>query len=39
VARTPTKKYLRTKILSQVSAKPTDSPFKKGFMNVKDDFF
>jgi hypothetical protein len=32
-------KYLRTKTLSQVSANPTDSPFCKGLMRVKDDFF
>jgi hypothetical protein len=33
------KKYLHSKTLSQVSAKPTDSPFWKGLMYVKDDFF
>jgi hypothetical protein len=32
-------KYLRTKTLSQVTTKPTDSPFWKGLMGVKDDFF
>ena len=32
-------KYLSDKSLSQVSAKPTDSPFWKGLMKVKDDFF
>jgi hypothetical protein len=32
-------KYLKTKTLSQVSAKPTDSPFWKGLMNVKEEFF
>jgi hypothetical protein len=32
-------KYLKTKTLSQVSAKPTDSPFWKGLMNVEDEFF
>jgi hypothetical protein len=32
-------KYLRLKILSEVQAKPTDSPFWKGLMRVKDDFF
>lgn len=32
-------KYLKTKTLSQVTAKPTDSPFWKGLMNVKDEFF
>jgi hypothetical protein len=32
-------KYLKSKTLSQVSAKLMDSPFWKGLMNVKDDFF
>jgi hypothetical protein len=32
------KKYLHSKTLSQVSAKPNDSPFWKGLMNVKEDF-
>jgi hypothetical protein len=32
-------KYLHSKTLSQVSAKPTDSPFWKGLMCVKEDFF
>ena len=32
-------KYLKDKTLSQVEAKPTDSPFWKGLMKVKDDFF
>jgi hypothetical protein len=32
-------KYLGSKTLSQVQAKPTDSPFWKGIMRVKDDFF
>jgi hypothetical protein len=32
-------KYLRTKALSQMTTKPTDSPFWKGLMGVKDDFF
>jgi hypothetical protein len=32
-------KYLRQKTLSEVQAKPTDSPFWKGLMRVKDDFF
>jgi hypothetical protein len=32
-------KYLRTQTLSQVTAKPTDSPFWKGLMGVKDEFF
>jgi hypothetical protein len=31
-------KYLRQKTLSEVKAKPTDSPFWKGLMGVKDDF-
>ena len=32
-------KYLNNKTLSQVEAKPTDSPFWKGLMKVKDEFF
>jgi hypothetical protein len=32
-------KYLKNKTLSQVTAKPTDSPFWKGLMGVKEDFF
>jgi len=32
-------KYLSNKTLSQVGAKPTDSPFWKSLMRVKDDFF
>ena len=32
-------KYLRGKTLSQVSTKPTDSPFWKGILSVKRDFF
>jgi hypothetical protein len=32
-------KYLKNKTLSQVTAKPTDSPFWKGLMGGKDDFF
>uniref|UniRef100_A0A453T444 Reverse transcriptase zinc-binding domain-containing protein n=1 Tax=Aegilops tauschii subsp. strangulata TaxID=200361 RepID=A0A453T444_AEGTS len=28
-------KYLHSKTLSQVTARPTDSPFWKGLMNVK----
>jgi hypothetical protein len=32
-------KYLNNKTLSQVEAKPTDSPFWKGLMRVKNDFF
>jgi hypothetical protein len=33
------KKYLYNKTLSQVTARTTDSPFWKGLMRVKDDFF
>ena len=32
------KKYLTHKTLSQVTSNPTDSPFWKGLMAVKDDF-
>jgi hypothetical protein len=32
-------KYLSQKTLAEVAAKPTDSPFWKGLMNVKDEFF
>jgi hypothetical protein len=32
-------KYLKNTTLSQVTTKPTDSPFWKGLMGVKDDFF
>jgi hypothetical protein len=32
-------KYLHSKTLAQVEAKPTDSPFWKGLMKVKSDFF
>jgi hypothetical protein len=32
-------KYLSQKTLSQVQAKPSDSPFWNGLMHVKDDFF
>ena len=32
-------KYLGDKSLSQVQVKPLDSPFWKGIMKVKDDFF
>jgi hypothetical protein len=32
-------KYLHSKTLSQVTAKPTDSPFRKGLMKVKEEFF
>jgi hypothetical protein len=34
-----TNKYIRCKTLSQVQAKPTDSPFWKEIMGVKDNFF
>ena len=34
-----TNKYLSDKTLSQVQVKPIDSPFQKGLMGVKDDFF
>ena len=32
-------KYLYSKSLSQVLAKPSDSPFWKGLMRVKEEFF
>jgi uncharacterized protein Usg len=32
-------KYLRQKTLSEVQARPTDSPFWKGLMGVKHEFF
>ena len=32
-------KYLQSRSLSQVTARPFDSPFWKGLMKVKDDFF
>ena len=32
-------KYLGDKMLSQVQVKPLDSPFWKGIMKVKEDFF
>jgi hypothetical protein len=32
-------KYLHSKTLSHVQVKPTDSPFWKGIMNVRDEFF
>jgi len=32
-------KYLHSKTLSQVTARPTDSPFWKGLMRVKSAFF
>jgi hypothetical protein len=32
-------KYVCGKTLSQVQAKPTDSPFWKGIMGVQNDFF
>jgi hypothetical protein len=34
-----TNKYLRGETLSQVQAKPTDSPFWKRIMGVKENFF
>jgi hypothetical protein len=34
-----TNKYLRGQTLSQVQAKPTDSPFWKEIMGVKEEFF
>jgi hypothetical protein len=32
-------KYIKDKILSQVQEKPTNLPFWKGLMRVKNDFF
>jgi hypothetical protein len=32
-------KYLHSKTPSQVSTKPTESPFRKGLINFNDDFF
>jgi hypothetical protein len=32
-------KYLHSKSLAEVTIKPTDSPFWKGLMRVKEDFF
>ena len=32
-------KYLHSKSLSQIKVQPSDSPFWKGLMKVKDDFF
>ena len=32
-------KYLRKKTLTKVQVKPTDSPFWKGLMGVKEEFF
>jgi hypothetical protein len=32
-------KYLSQKTLAEVEAKPTDSPFWKGLMKVKREFF
>jgi hypothetical protein len=32
-------KYVKNQTLSQVEVKPTDSPFWKGLMRVKNDFF
>jgi hypothetical protein len=34
-----TNKYLHSKSLSQVSSQPSDSPFWKGIMKVKEEFF
>jgi hypothetical protein len=34
-----TNKYLHSKSLSQVMVKPSNSPFWKGLMKLKDDFF
>jgi hypothetical protein len=31
-------KYLHSKILTEVAAKPIDSPFWKGLMHVKEEF-
>jgi hypothetical protein len=31
-------KYIKNQTLAQVEAKPSDSPFWKGLMHVKDDF-
>jgi hypothetical protein len=33
-----TNKYIKNQTLAQVEAKPSDSPFWKGLMHVKDDF-
>jgi hypothetical protein len=32
-------KYLHSKSLAQVTMKPTDSPFRKGLIKVKEEFF
>jgi hypothetical protein len=32
-------KYLHSKSLSEVTVKPNDSPFWKGLMKIKEDFF
>jgi hypothetical protein len=32
-------KYLHSKSLSEVTIKPNDSPFWKGLMKIKEDFF
>ena len=32
-------KYLRGKTLAQIQPKPTDSPFWRGIMSVRHDFF
>jgi hypothetical protein len=34
-----TNKYIKNQTLAQVETKPSDSPFWKGLMHVKDDFF
>jgi hypothetical protein len=34
-----TNKYLKNQTLAQVEVKPTDSPFRKGLMRVKNIFF
>jgi hypothetical protein len=34
-----TNKYIKNQILAQVEVKPSDSPFWKGLMHVKNDFF
>jgi hypothetical protein len=34
-----TNKYLHSKSLSQVTSQPSDSPFWKGIMKAKDEFF
>ena len=39
VAKVAKNKYLYSKTLVQVEAQPTNFPFWKGLMRVKDDFF